>query len=139
MSVLASGGFDPFHIGHLRYLKAAKKYGILTVALNSDDFLIRKKGFVFMPWKDRAALLIEYPFIDAVICVDDSDGTVCEALRITEPGYFANGGDRISPNPKEHEICRELGIVELFEVGGDKIESSSNLIKRINDHNKNSL
>ena len=43
--VIASGGFDPIHSGHIQYLLEAKKLGdILVVALNSDEWLIKKKG-----------------------------------------------------------------------------------------------
>ena len=49
--VLVSGGFDPLHSGHIAYFQAAKKLGDkLVVALNSDEWLIRKKGKAFMPW-----------------------------------------------------------------------------------------
>ena len=47
--VVVSGGFDPIHIGHLRLLKEAREIGdYLTVILNSDKFLVEKKGFCFM-------------------------------------------------------------------------------------------
>ena len=52
--VLATGGFDPVHSGHIQYLKAAKELGdILIVGLNSDEWLERKKGKSFMPWNER--------------------------------------------------------------------------------------
>ena len=53
MIVLVSGGFDPLHVGHLDLIEAAHKLGGVTVALNSDDWLLRKKGYVFTPWEDR--------------------------------------------------------------------------------------
>ena len=53
-----SGGFDPLHSGHIEYIKSAKKYGErLIVALNSDDWLTRKKGRPFMPFDERARIL----------------------------------------------------------------------------------
>ena len=46
--IVVSGGFDPVHIGHLEMLKQAREIGShLTVILNSDKFLLDKKGFVF--------------------------------------------------------------------------------------------
>ena len=52
--IVVSGGFDPVHIGHLQMLDDAKDLGNhLTVILNSDRFLKEKKGFVFMPFKER--------------------------------------------------------------------------------------
>ena len=56
--VLATGGFDPIHSGHIEYLKIAKSLGDkLVVGLNSDDWLRRKKGREFMPWNERAAIV----------------------------------------------------------------------------------
>ena len=56
--VLVSGGFDPIHSGHISYLDSAKKMGDkLIVALNSDDWLIKKKGKFFMPFEERKIIL----------------------------------------------------------------------------------
>ena len=50
-TVMVSGGFDPMHIGHVRMIQeAAREFGEVIVAVNSDDWLLRKKGYVFMPW-----------------------------------------------------------------------------------------
>ena len=48
-TVVVSGGFDPVHIGHVRMILAAAQYGDVIVVANSDSWLFRKKGFVFMP------------------------------------------------------------------------------------------
>ncbi len=134
-TVLVSGGFDPLHIGHLRYLVAAQKaseWGTVMVALNSDEWLIRKKGYVFMPWNERAEILGSiHCILGAVFPVNDEDGTVSLALREFKPDIFANGGDRIKANEKEHVVCVELGIKELFNVGGDKMQSSSKLVETV--------
>ena len=56
--VLVSGGFDPIHSGHISYLDSAKIMGDrLIVALNSDDWLIKKKGKFFMPFEERKIIL----------------------------------------------------------------------------------
>lgn len=128
-TVLVSGGFDPLHIGHLRYFKAAQGVAnIIVVVLNSDDWLRRKKGYVFMPWEERNEVLGAIFVPGAIYSVDDDDGTVCEALRRLKPHYFANGHDRTGANPAEQAVCEELGIEQLFNVGGDKIASSSELV-----------
>ena len=58
VTVAISGAFDPIHVGQLRYIRDAAKLGdILIVILNSDDFLLRKKGFVFRPFEDRKEIL----------------------------------------------------------------------------------
>ncbi len=128
--VLCSGGFDPLHVGHLRYLVAAAKYGSVTVAVNSDAWLIRKKGYVFMSWNQRAEIIRGlHCILGTVHQVIDDNETVCEALQQVRPDIFANGGDRTEAIPAEHAFCKALGIEELFNVGGDKIASSSRLVK----------
>lgn len=125
--IVVSGGYDPVHIGHIRLFRAAAEYGDLTVILNSDDWLLRKKGFVFMPWEERAEILQAIRYVTNVVSVDDSDDTICEALVRLKPKYFANGGDRNGPDPAEHFVCQRHMIQELFNVGGQKIQSSSQL------------
>lgn len=121
--VLISGGFDPIHIGHVRMIREAKSRGEVWVALNSDAWLVRKKGFRFQTWEERAAILSEMGC--EVWPVNDDDGTVCEAIRILKPDYFANGGDRNLDNTPEIAVCNELGVGLLWNIGGEKANSSS--------------
>lgn len=128
--ILLSGGFDPLHVGHVRMIRAAKALRCdVVIALNSDEWLSWKKGFVFMPWEERAEILRALHV--RVTHVDDRDGTVCEALERVNPAYFGNGGDRTSANPKEHKVCKELGIKEIFGLGGSKVQSSSRLVESL--------
>ncbi|MEZ4195111.1 MAG: adenylyltransferase/cytidyltransferase family protein [Candidatus Paceibacterota bacterium] len=121
--IVISGGFDPVHPGHIAMIESAKEYGEVHIVVNSDDWLIRKKGFFFQPWTDRKKILEAYtPHIHTV---DDTDGTVCEALRRIKPDYFGNGGDRTNKNTPELEVCKELGIETIFELGGGKFSSST--------------
>jgi D-beta-D-heptose 7-phosphate kinase/D-beta-D-heptose 1-phosphate adenosyltransferase len=60
----------------------------------------------------------------------DGDGTVCEALRRIRPDYFANGGDRHLTNTPEMAVCEELEIKMLWNIGGGKIQSSSDLVDK---------
>ncbi len=130
-TVLVSGGFDPVHVGHIRMIRDAAKHGGVIVIANSDDWLHRKKGFNFMDFKSRYEILDAIKGVIIVDSVDDSDGTVCDALRRHKPTYFANGGDRGKNNTPEVLLCKELGIKLLWGVGGDeKVESSSDLAKR---------
>lgn len=123
--IVISGGFDPIHPGHIAMIEDAKKYGEVHIIVNSDEWLIRKKGFFFQPWVDRKKILEAYtPHVHAV---DDTDGTVCEALRRIRPDYFGNGGDRGKTNTPELAVCDELGIEPVFELGGGKYSSSSAL------------
>ncbi len=130
-TVAVSGGFDPVHVGHVRMILEAAEVGDVIVIANSDEWLMRKKGYVFMPWEERAEILSSIRGVLKVVPVDDSDGTVCEALRREKPTFFANGGDRKTDNTPEMDVCSELGIGLLWEVGGGKIQSSSELVKNV--------
>lgn len=128
--IIISGGFDPIHPGHIAMIEEAAKYGEVHIVANSNAWLLRKKGFFFQPWVDRKKILEAYtPHIHAV---DDTDGTVCEALRRIKPDYFGNGGDRTSHNIPELSVCLELGIEPIFSLGGNKYASSSEICTRSN-------
>ena len=127
---MVSGGFDPVHAGHIRMIRDAANCGDVIIIANSDDWLFRKKGFVFMTFDQRAEILNAIKGVILVDSVDDTDGTVCEAIRRHEPTFFANGGDRRKTNTPEVDVCKELGIKLLWGVGGDKkLASSSDLVQ----------
>lgn len=132
--VAVSGGFDPLHIGHVRLLKAARMLGdSLVVIINNDNWLRAKKGFVFMPERERAELIRAFPFVDKVVLTDhtkdDPDRSVAPALKKLRPAIFANGGDRFARNTPEAAVCRSLGIKAVFNIGkGGKVQSSSWMI-----------
>lgn len=127
-TVCVSGGFDPVHIGHLRMIREASKFGHVIVIVNSDEWLMRKKGYIFMPFEERCEIIQGFTATGTTTFVDDSDGTVCEALRRIKPDYFANGGDRKTNNTPEMDVCEKLDIEMLWGVGGGKIQSSSTLV-----------
>lgn len=127
--VCISGGMDPVMIGHVRYIQDAAKYGDVVVILNSDEWLKRKKGYVFLPFDQRKEILEAIDGVKHVVSVDDADGSVRKALLDIRPDYFANGGDRIDGNTPEKEVCDTLGITMLWGVGGnDKVSSSSQIV-----------
>lgn len=130
--VAVSGGFDPLHIGHIQYFKEAKKLGDkLVVILNSDRFLMNKKGYIFMPYKERKEIIKRIKYIDKVIDCIDKDQTVCKTLKMLKPDIFAKGGDRTLENIPERKICEELGIKMVFNVGKGKVQSSSWLVDKV--------
>jgi len=136
-TIMVSGGFDPVHIGHIRMIIEASKHGDVIVVANSDDWLYRKKGFVFMEFDQRAEILAAIKGVIKVSGVDDYDGTVCEAIRAHKPDYFANGGDRKKHNTPEQAVCEELGVEMLWGVGGDdKANSSSDLVEKVVSRSK---
>ena len=131
-TIAVSGGFDPIHVGHVRMIQAASKIGDVVVILNSDDWLERKKGYKFMPWEERAEIIRAIHGVVNVVPVYDTDNTVCETLRHLKEDmnldYFANGGDRVLTNTPEMDLCKKIGIEMLWNVGGGKIQSSSDLV-----------
>jgi cytidyltransferase-like protein len=129
--ICVSGGMDPIHKGHVRMIKEASDYGEVVVVLNSDAWLLRKKGFSFMSWDERAEIISSISGVSKVIPVDDTDGTVCQALREIKPDYFGNGGDRKENNTPEGDVCKEFGIQMIWNLGGEKIQSSSDLVKNV--------
>ena len=132
--VAVSGGFDPVHIGHIRMIQDASRYGDVMVIINSDEWLMRKKGYVFMTWKERAEIMGNIKGVSIVTAVNDTDGTVCEALHRHKPDAFANGGDRKDKNTPEMDVCEELGIQMMWAIGGnDKPQSSSWLVNKLKE------
>ena len=133
--VVVSGGFDPLHSGHIAYFKSARKLGDkLVVAVNSDDWLTRKKGRPFMPFHERCNIIQELSCVDQVIGFNDDDDTACNAIfqvlstkKGSDTVIFANGGDRTSDNIPEmlyDEVEFEFGV-----GGEDKKNSSSWILK----------
>ena len=130
---VVSGGFDPIHSGHISYINAAKAYGdYLIIALNSDEWLKRKKGKEFMPFEERKSILENIKNVDEVIGFeDDKIGSCIDALEKIKAKYpdneiiFCNGGDRGKENIPEMTVT---GIVFEFSVGGDDKKNSSSWI-----------
>lgn len=130
-TVAISGYFDPIHGGHIDYIEAAAQFGRLVVFLNTDEAAIRKKGYAFMPFKDKARILMAMKGVDVVMPAMDSDGSVCKNLELIRPDIFANGGDRFEDNIPEKSTCERLGIEMVFNVGGGKVQSSSALVENV--------
>ena len=82
--VLATGGFDPIHSGHISYLRSAKSHGDkLVVGLNSDDWLRRKKGREFMSWDERASIVSSLAMVDDVIAFKNINDGIKEVTDQT--------------------------------------------------------
>ncbi|MBI3335781.1 MAG: adenylyltransferase/cytidyltransferase family protein [Candidatus Portnoybacteria bacterium] len=132
--VAVSGGFDPLHVGHVRLFHEAKKFGgKLVVILNNDNWLKKKKGYVFMPENERKEVISALKWVDEVVITshpkNPQDMSVCAELKKVHPDIFANGGDRTKKNIPEVAVCKEMACRMVFNVGrGGKVQSSSWLL-----------
>ena len=140
--IMATGGFDPIHEGHIAYLNEAKSMGDrLIVGVNSDEWLVRKKGYNFQSVQTRGIVMSNLKCVDGVMYMDDWDGTAIQFIRecIRMYGdscdyYFVNGGDRTVKNVPER-IPEFDGLVHfVYGVGGeDKKNSSSDMVNRLRE------
>lgn len=142
--VAVSGGWDPIHVGHIRLMEEAKKLGDkLVVIINNDNWLKKKKGFVFMPQHERKEVIKALRSVDRVIFTkhppNPKDMSISRELQNLRPHVFANGGDRnkkdaANPNSslyKDIRTCEKVGIEIVYNVGkGGKVQSSSWLLSK---------
>jgi D-beta-D-heptose 7-phosphate kinase/D-beta-D-heptose 1-phosphate adenosyltransferase len=137
--IVASGYWDPIHDGHLNYLNAAKQLGdLLFVIVNNDKQAKLKKGFSLIPEDMRVNIIYNLKSVDFAIKAIDKDRSVIESLKSIHSVFkdiadvvFVNGGDVSVNNLLEKDICEKLSIEMRFGIGGEKIQSSSELIKNI--------
>jgi len=126
---LANGCFDLVHVGHVRYLHAAKKLGgRLVVAVNSDESVreLKGKGRPLMPAEERAEILAALADVDAVVIFPERD--VRALIREIRPDVQAKGTDYTADSVPERDVVREFGgRVEI--VGDQKNHSVTELIR----------
>lgn len=141
--VAVSGGFAPLHVGHISLFEEARALGDkLVVILNNDNWLKKKKGYVFMNEEERKEVLLALEAVDEVVVTnhpeDPGDMSVCRELEKLRPDIFANGGDRKERGEfedqggvPEYKVCDRLGIEMRFGIGGDKVQSSTRLVRGV--------
>ena len=126
---LANGGFDLLHVGHVRYLHAAKQLGgRLVVAVNSDASIraLKGEGRPLMPAEERAEILAALVDVDAVVIFPEPD--VRALIREIRPEIHAKGTDYTAETvPERDEVLACGGRVEI--VGDPKDHSTSELIR----------
>jgi D-glycero-beta-D-manno-heptose 1-phosphate adenylyltransferase len=129
--VLANGVFDLLHVGHVRYLRAAKALGdVLVVALNSDASVRRLKGAgrPIMTEDERAELVAALDPVDAVVVFDDD--TVDALIARLRPDVQAKGTDYTEDSVPERDSVRAAGG-RVAIAGDPKDHSTRDLIATI--------
>jgi D-glycero-beta-D-manno-heptose 1-phosphate adenylyltransferase len=128
---LANGCFDLLHVGHIRYLHAAKQIGgRLIVAINSDESVrvLKGDGRPLMPAEERAEILSALSDVDAVVIFPERD--VRALIREIRPDVHAKGTDYTADTVPERDAVAECGgRVEI--VGDPKDHSATGIIRRI--------
>jgi D-glycero-beta-D-manno-heptose 1-phosphate adenylyltransferase len=127
--ILANGGFDLLHVGHVRYLRAAKQLGgHLVVAINSDESVraLKGEGRPLMPAEERAEIVAALADVDAVVIFPELD--VRNIIREIHPDIHAKGTDYTAETVPEADLVQAYGgRVEI--VGDAKDHSSSHIIQ----------
>ena len=129
---------DILHSGHLACLNESKSFGhYLIVLVDSDEYLIWKKGYVVLPFEHRVELLKNLRSVDHLLAVpfnkENPTKSVTKVLESLPIQVWAKGGDRIIGfNIEEFELCQSRGIIIQDGVGGyDKKGSSSSFIEKV--------
>lgn len=129
--VLANGCFDLLHIGHIRYLQAAKQLGdVLIVALNSDSSVrrIKGRGRPLIEQSERAEILAALGCVDYVVTFDED--TVDQLVSRLKPHVHAKGTDYTEESVPEREAAL-AGGGRVAIVGDSKTHSTRDLISAI--------
>ena len=128
---LANGCFDVLHVGHVRYLHAAKELGgKLIVAVNSDDSVraLKGDGRPHMPENERAEILAALADVDAVVIFSEPD--VRALIREIHPNIQAKGTDYTAESVPERDVVIEFGgRVEI--VGDPKDHSATEILRQM--------
>src|SRR5437764_1425576 len=130
--VLANGCFDILHVGHVRYLEAAKGLGdLLVVGINSDEQVRRLKGTgrPFVPERERAEVIASLRVVDLVTIFNEP--TVEALLAAIRPDIHAKGTDYTEETVPEREAVRAYGG-RVAIVGDPKAPSSSQMVMQLN-------
>ena len=126
---LANGCFDLLHVGHIRYLHAARELGgKLVVAVNSDESVsaLKGEGRPLMPAEERAEILAALADVDAVVVFAEKD--VRAIIREIRPDFHAKGTDYTAESVPEHDEVEACGG-RVIIVGDPKDHSATEIIR----------
>ena len=126
--ILTNGAFDLLHVGHVRYLHAAKQLGgRVVVGLNSDESVraLKGKGRPIIPAEERAEILAALEDVDAIVIFSERD--VTGLIREIHPDVHAKGTDYTKETVPEADVVEECGgRVEI--VGDSKAHSTTEIV-----------
>ena len=130
--VIASGYFNPLHMGHIEYLERSKELGDKLIVIVNSDHQIKLKGSKeFQNELERLLIINSLRCVDYAVLSIDTDRSVNKTIELLkeknsemETILFANGGDQTLETILERETCEKLGI-QLVDSLGEKIQSSS--------------
>ena len=136
--VITSGYFNPGHIGHINLIREARKLGDFLVVIVNNDEQVKIKGSIpFMSESERVEIVKALKYVDEVfLSIDKNSGRQDKSLTFLAEEYkgndiiFAKGGDSTMENI-EADTCKKLGIKIVLDVGGEKVQSSSWLLKNV--------
>lgn len=131
--VLANGCFDLLHVGHVRYLQAARREGdVLVVGINNDTSVAKLKGSgrPLLPARERAALVAALAAVDYVVVFDGA--TVAPLISALRPHVHAKGTDYTPETVPEREAVRAAGG-RVAIVGDPKQHSTRDLIRAVRE------
>ena len=139
-AIIVSGYFNPIHKGHIEYFHSARQVANKLIVIVNNDYQRRLKGSKeFMKEDERVMIVKELKIVDYVyLSIDDSRDVSLSIKKINEElSYqyellFGNGGDQNNETIPEVKVCKDLNI-KLIDGLGDKIQSSSWLLKKTND------
>ena len=124
--VVTSGYYNPIHKGHIRLMEEARKLGdYLVVIVNNDEQVKLKGSKPFMDEDERLEIVKSLRCVNHAVLSIDKDRTVCKTIEMLRPQIFAKGGDSTPENVPEQKICDIIGCNIIYDVGGNKIQSSS--------------
>jgi D-beta-D-heptose 7-phosphate kinase/D-beta-D-heptose 1-phosphate adenosyltransferase len=137
-AIIVSGYFNPIHKGHLEYFNNAKAMADqLFVIVNNDHQRELKGSKEFQDEKERMIIVSNIKAVDKAILSIDTDRTVCATIKMIAEQFgsefelgFANGGDQNNGTIPERAVCEQMNVA-LIEGLGDKIQSSSWLLKKL--------
>ena len=144
--IVISGYFNPLHTGHLDYIDQARILGDLLIVIVNNDGQVKIKGSrPFLKQEDRRRIVSSLKNVDLAITAVDTDATVVASLQelwrqnqrqpidskrtVDNSMVFANGGDRKRGNTPEEDFCKSVGIETVYNVGGEKTQSSGEILR----------